>query len=78
MVRLLIANKADLNTKDLEGRTLLHVAVYSRNQALVEFLLNYGIDLTARAKNGSTPIDIARTLGPRSLANYLSTKTAPR
>lgn len=45
-----------------EGMTALHLAVFCRNVKIAEMLLDAGMDVNIRAKNGNTPTDIAEVL----------------
>jgi ankyrin repeat protein len=42
MVGLLLANKANVNTKDSEGETALDEAEEQGNKEIIEFLRQYG------------------------------------
>ncbi len=42
-----------------QGHTLLHLAIYSGNKALVRYLLNKGLDIDAVDNSGNTPLGIA-------------------
>lgn len=55
IMKLLLDYEADLNLKDLEGNIPLHIKCYGEKGKpselkTIEFLLNYGADLTARNK----------------------------
>ncbi|KAF7535505.1 hypothetical protein G7054_g5357 [Neopestalotiopsis clavispora] len=59
MVTLLLANKADINTKDPKGRTALHCAVEARQASLVKTLLMAGADFHMRNGHGETVLHVA-------------------
>ena len=55
---LLIANGADRNAKDVNGRTPLHYATFGYNET-VELLLANGADVNSKDRDGKTPLDLA-------------------
>jgi ankyrin repeat protein len=59
-VRLLIAQGADINTRDNRGGTPLHWAVYYNRKEIAKLLLMQGADINIKDKNGLTAIDVAR------------------
>ena len=56
VIRVLIARKASTAAKDTDGATLLHYAARQRNPAVVRFLLDAGLPVDARDKDGTTPL----------------------
>jgi ankyrin repeat protein len=48
-----------LESKDLEGRTLLHLAVEANNEKVVEWLLDEGVEINPQKIDGKTPLQIA-------------------
>lgn len=61
----------DINDVDGQGDTPLHVAILTRNEAALKFLLRNGADLNARNHHQLNPRDLADQLGYRKLAEYL-------
>jgi ankyrin repeat protein len=55
-VETLIKSGFDINKKDSEGRTLLHVASMIGRLKVVELLLSNGADINARDNDGCTPL----------------------
>ena len=51
---------ADLNVKNHEGQTKLHLAVDDQNEYLVKVLLNLGVDPNIQDHSGTTALDIAK------------------
>lgn len=49
----------DVNTKDADGNTPLHLAAQEGDHKKVEALLKNGADVDAKGKNGNTPLHIA-------------------
>ncbi|QPC77871.1 hypothetical protein HYE68_008623 [Fusarium pseudograminearum] len=58
-VRILIANKADVNAKGLDGNTPLHCAAMSGRSHLVKLLIEAGDDAKAANFEGRTPLHLA-------------------
>jgi ankyrin repeat protein len=52
---------ADVKAVDVDGRTPLHVAASSSNEAALKALLQRGADVTARTARGSTALMLAST-----------------
>ena len=59
VIKLLLANGANVNLRDTRGKTPLHEAVLRDNQEGVAELLANGADVNARDSNGETPLHIA-------------------
>lgn len=60
LLRLLVANGADLDEPDSDEITyLIHESIQTENQALFEFLLQSDVDLTVRNNDDLTPLDLA-------------------
>lgn len=47
----LILAKANVNCKDIEGSTALHLAVKNNNQTILETIFRYGSDIAVDAEN---------------------------
>ncbi|KAM0365745.1 hypothetical protein ACHAPK_009266 [Fusarium culmorum] len=62
-VTTLIANKADVNAKGLDGNTPLHCAAMSGRIHLVELLIEAGGDINAANFEGRTPLHLAAMKG---------------
>jgi hypothetical protein len=63
VAELLLANKADVNAKDNQGKTPLWIAVWCREKSLVELLLKHGAENT-KDDEGVTPLHLA--VAPRT------------
>ena len=61
----------DLNTKNSNGDTPLHVAVKNRNFEIVEFLVFTGIEKEPVNNQGITPLCIACELGYLNISQFL-------
>jgi uncharacterized protein len=57
MVKFLLANGADVNAKNFQGRTILHNVVSSKNRSLVKFLLKQkDIKINIQDQEGNTAL----------------------
>lgn len=68
----LVMNGADINFQDAPGYTALHYGVKrNHNLAQMEQLLRHGADPKLKARDGTTPLSIAKRLGKEKLAALL-------
>ncbi len=73
---LIESGKVDLNTKDLEGKTPLIVALNSGEREIAEALIAKGADIQAKDKNDVTPLNAALRMGQTEVATALIEKGA--
>jgi ankyrin repeat protein len=66
----------DVNEKDGQGATALHIAAGYGYLALGKMLIAKGADVNAKAKDGSTPIQMAVQGGARESVELLAAKGA--
>ncbi len=60
VLKILIANGADIHAKTLSKETPLHYAAYfSRSSEIIEFIIQQGADVNAMTHEKSTPLDYA-------------------
>lgn len=71
-----IFHGTDLNQRDREGDTALHVAARRGRLVIAEYLVDNGAELEATDKAGRTPLDEALLAGKISIANLLIKKGA--
>ena len=81
MAELLLAHKAEVNAKDDEGETPLHVAATkndpehepgeSARKDVAELLLASGARVNAKRNDGITPLGLAEMTGLQGLAELL-------
>ncbi|KAG5512410.1 hypothetical protein GH5_08261 [Leishmania sp. Ghana 2012 LV757] len=70
---LLREGLCNVNDRDYNGCTPLHVAAGEGNQAVVRVLLSFGADVVAVDNNGRTPLDCAAANRHSGVARYLLT-----
>jgi ankyrin repeat protein len=70
-VRVLIAQKADVNAPQADGATALHWAVFKSNKDLVDILLKAGANAKAANREGSTPLWLASVNGDAAIIEAL-------
>jgi ankyrin repeat protein len=70
-VKLLLANKADVNTRDNLGRTPLYEAVMVGDKGMVHLLLANKADVNVRDDKDRTLLAIALRNGHRKVAELL-------
>lgn len=71
-IRAHIRVGSDLNVRDANGFTPLHLAAYKGHKAAVELLLEAGADPTVRSSTGATPEQVARAANQTEIANLLA------
>lgn len=59
-VWLMLKRGEDIESRDEEGQTALHVACIGGLPEIVNFLLQQGADIDARNNNGQTPLHVAK------------------
>lgn len=62
VVKLMGEMKANLNAKDNQGNTPLHIAVLNKNKELVAYLLGQNILPNVKNNENKTPLDLAQHL----------------
>jgi uncharacterized protein len=70
VVEYLLANKADVSAKSVNGWTALHAAAYHGHMDVVELLVANKADVSARDLDGYTPLHMA-AMGHKDIAAYL-------
>nr|CAI5855029.1 unnamed protein product [Callosobruchus analis] len=76
MVSLLVDNKADVNLKDIDGYTPLHVASTTRDSLeVLKTLTTNGASCEAKTFNGDLPIHLAAGYGNIEALRFLYKKT---
>ncbi|CAG9559103.1 unnamed protein product [Danaus chrysippus] len=62
VIQTLLEHGANINSKDAEGKTPLHIAIENQHAAIISLLLSQpGIDLSVRDNKGVTPFAAALT-----------------
>ncbi|HZT44198.1 MAG TPA: ankyrin repeat domain-containing protein [Chthonomonadaceae bacterium] len=70
-IRLLLAQGADVNARDISGETPLVGAAYTGNRALVQLLLDHGADIQIQDASGGTALTGAISSGNPDLVQML-------
>ncbi|OJJ83428.1 uncharacterized protein ASPGLDRAFT_47977 [Aspergillus glaucus CBS 516.65] len=71
MMRLLIENKATLDTPDCQGNTALMLAIGNLQYAAVVLLLNEAASVKVKRHDGYSALDIASILGDQAMIELL-------
>ena len=72
MVKLLLAQKADVNAQDKNGSTPLHWAAAGGLPDMAELLFTYNADVNIQDTKGRTALKIAEESGQREMALFIS------
>jgi len=75
-VKLQLSRDADVNARDRQTLTPLHVALWYRHKGVAEVLIDKGADINAKDKSGYTPLHFAAIKGNSESAALLITKGA--
>lgn len=62
MLKLLLKTNADINSKNSDGATQLHVAICDNNQEALNLLLQTGADVNSKNNKLQTPLHLALSL----------------
>lgn len=68
-----VANGADINTKNEDGNTPLHIAIEKRSANLVSIILSYNPDISAKNKLDEDPIALSQKLNDEYIWSILKT-----
>ena len=77
IAELLIKNSADINARNDNDKSALMIAFNSKNEPIIELLLQYNIDMKEQDKNGFTPLHHVIRFGYDDIACQLIKKGAP-
>ncbi|MBM4054694.1 MAG: ankyrin repeat domain-containing protein [Planctomycetes bacterium] len=69
--KLLKTNPTLVTATYQNNYTALHLAAHEGQKAIVKVLISHGADIHARAKNGETPLDIAKKRNHLIVVNIL-------
>ena len=74
LVKRLHSEGASVNCRNDEGRSPLHLSVYSDWDRVSHFLIDMGADLNAKGKFGGTPLHMAAFKGNRAIVQLMLKK----
>ena len=70
-IKVLNVNHIPLDGRDKQGRGALHMAVAEENINIVQYLIEHGVNLSAKDMSGSTPLSEAKRIGNKELIEML-------
>lgn len=70
-MKLLIIKQADINVKDTQNCTLLHLAAKSNQETICKQLILEGLDVNSQDVNGSSPLHLAVEFNSSSVVQLL-------
>ena len=71
ILKFLLENGLDVNSKDEQGFSLLHIACFNCSKDLTKLLVEKGADINAKQEEYGTPLDLAASFCGDSLVQYL-------
>ncbi|EGC36183.1 hypothetical protein DICPUDRAFT_97668 [Dictyostelium purpureum] len=75
IIELLLSRNINVNIKNINGSTPLHLAVFWNHFKVLELLLKYNAGLDEKNNKGRTPLSLACHYGNETIAKYLAEKT---
>lgn len=76
IVKLLLDNRIEKDTKNIAGSTALHIATKNGDVAIVKMLVDAKCDINAVDENGATALVLAAKRGDKNLVEYFIEKGA--
>lgn len=76
IVKLLLDNRIEKDTKNIAGSTALHIATKNGDVAIVKMLVDAKCDINAVDENGATALVFAAKIGNKNLVEYFIEKGA--
>lgn len=76
IVKLLLDNRIEKDTKNIAGSTALHIATKNGDIAIVKMLVDAKCDINAVDENGATALVFAAKIGNKNLVEYFIEKGA--
>ena len=76
VAELLLANKANVDARVIDGETPLHFAAELGHKDVVELLLAHGANINATNRDGFTPLHAAALAGHKDVVELLVAKKA--
>jgi len=75
VIELILRKGIDVNKKNVNGSTPLHLAVFWNHFQVLELLLAYNANLFEKNNKGRTPLNLACHYGNENIAKYLAERT---
>lgn len=76
ILKYLLQNEANINSKNRNGLTPLHVAAYFGENVIVNTLIEQGAEVNAKARDNITPLHAAASMGHQDTVELLINKGA--
>ena len=70
-VNILLKYNANVDERDFDNDTCLHIAAYCGHYEITKILLQHGVDINRKGSNGGTPLMIAVRIGKIKIVKQL-------
>lgn len=73
--QLLTKHGAKINAINAKGETALHIAVECNNEDVLLLLLDFGVDVNIKTKDGLTPIELAQSQKKETYVDFMKNQS---